>query len=284
MGCDFCTYFDRNYFSRAMALYDSIARNCSSFTFWALCLDAEAKRLLDMRALPHVQTVGLDELEASDPELLRCRGNRNLVEYYFTLTSAWTSHLLQSQPAIDLLVYADADMFFFGDLQPLFTEFGSASIGITEHRFTPRLRKLARFGRFNVGVILFRNDTEGRACAAAWRTECINWCYDRLEEERFADQKYLDKWPQRYENLQVIRHKGVNLASWNIENYDLSLRNGHLYVDEESLICFHFHGFKQLSQWVYWCNFSQELQRASRKVKQWIMRPYIRPLEKGSAV
>src|SRR5439155_1321010 len=138
-----------------------------------------------------------------------------------TCTPALPAFVLERWPEVDLITYLDADFFFFNDIEPAFAELAGSSIAITAHGFGPSLQKLEEFGRYNVGWVSFRRDKEGLRCLYDWRARCIEWCYDRLEGNRFADQKYLDEWPERFAGVLVFKHKGVNLAPWNVANFNL---------------------------------------------------------------
>ncbi len=144
----------------------------------------------------------LAELEAGDS----CSGRRQAptlewqVEYYFTLSPCWPHWLLRARPEIAAITYLDADLMFWSSPAPFFAEIAAAgaSVGITAHRYPVSLRSLEKWGRFNVGIQYFRRDAAGLAVLADWRARCLEWCHDRLEPDRFADQKYLDAWPERF--------------------------------------------------------------------------------------
>ena len=174
----YCTYFDSGYIVRGVALWLSLKRNDPSAVLWALCLDDAAGQAVrglnevNLRALP------LAELEAADPELLAVKPNRSRVEYCFTLSPCLPRWLLRHQPGIEVVTYVDADMAFFSDPAPLFAELGANHVLIVEHRFLDFLRFCESRGRFNVGVLCFRNSAEGRRCLDWWRTQCLAWCHD----------------------------------------------------------------------------------------------------------
>ena len=158
----YCTYFDRNYLTRAMALHRSLVRHSPPFTLWALCLDDEAYAALEVLRLEGVRPVRLTELEAADPELLAVKGSRSTVEYYFTCSPSLPRFLMQQHPDIELITYLDADLFFYSSPQPVFDELGDGSVLIVPHRFPEHLRHLEEFGVYNVGLLTFRNDPPGR--------------------------------------------------------------------------------------------------------------------------
>jgi hypothetical protein len=170
---DFCTYFDRNYLSRGLTLFDSLKSRCQSFRLFVLCLDVETERYLRGRGAPELHLIGLAELERADPALARVRPSRSLVEYYFTLTPAWIRFLFARVPDLDLVTYVDSDFKLFSSPEPLFEELGEGSIAVVEHRFPPALKHQEDRGRFNVGWLTFRRDDEGLGCLDWWRERCI---------------------------------------------------------------------------------------------------------------
>jgi len=272
----FCTYFDKRYLVRALALYLSLRKHCASFTLSALCLDAETHTILADMGLPGMQLIALEELERDDPALLDVKSSRKRLDYYFTLTPALALMLLSRSSAGDVVTYLDADLYFFRDPEPLFSELEGHSVGIIAHRFPRDLEHLARkFGMFNVAWVSFRNDEEGDVCARWWREQCLTWCHEKRAENRFADQKYLDDWPQRFSNVRVIQHKGANLAPWNLRNYDLTRTSEGACVDGEPLLFFHFHRFQRVAPFLYDTNLWLYGAKALPIVRREIFNPYI---------
>ena len=272
----FCTYFDCHYLARALVLYDSLKRNCARFTLWMLCMDEESYAALAKLKLPDVRLVTLSELERNDPQLGRAKTNRSLLEYYFTCTPFLPLFILNHNPDVDLITYLDSDLSFFSDVELLFDEIGNNSIAIIAHRFSEAFRKWEWNGIYNVGWVTFRRDNNGLSCLQWWRERCTEWCYDRIEDNRFADQKYLDDWPTRFRNVVVLQHKGANLAPWNVGNYNLTLRGGTIFVDDQPLIFFHFHAFKQLAGWIYDTQLAKYKVVPSKIVVRNIFAPYVR--------
>ncbi len=59
----FCTYFDRNYLPRGLALYRSLQRHCPDFQLWVLCMDRICYEVLTTLGLPGVHAIALDDYE-----------------------------------------------------------------------------------------------------------------------------------------------------------------------------------------------------------------------------
>lgn len=270
----YCTYFDQNYLIHGLTLYRSLSRHSGQFILWVLCLDNETLKVLEQLRLPNVRPVALAELEEAAPDLRAVKEVRSRIEYYFTLSPMWPQYLLDRIPDNELLTYLDADLFFFSDPGPIFAELGDGSVLIVGHRFPPHLGHLEQFGVYNVGLLSFRNDAHGNACLRRWGAQCLEWCYDRVEPGRFADQKYLDDWPTTLKGVRVLQNKGAGLAPWNWSNYSLSNSSDGIRVDGQPLIFFHFQGLKIINRWLYSPS-GAGYGRTSRRLRRGVYEPYL---------
>ncbi|MBV5330038.1 MAG: hypothetical protein JZU65_20825 [Chlorobium sp.] len=274
----FCTCFDQFFLPRGLALYASLQKYCNSFTLYVFCHDNET---LDyFTAHPHdgVVPISISEVESFEPGLKEARANRSRIEFYFTCTPALPLYILANYPHVNLISYIDADFFFYSSPEPLYREFSNGSIGIIEHRYAFGARRFGKYGVYNVGWLIFRRDEQGFSCLRWWLDRCIEWCYDRYEDGKFADQKYLDGWPDRFNNVVVLENKGVNVAGWNIRNNRISVQDGMVYIDDSPLICFHFAGFKEVRPQIFKAGFAGYFLWPSRIVRRKIFEPYIQTL------
>jgi hypothetical protein len=274
----YCTYFDRNYLTRAMALHRSLVRHSPVFTLWALCFDDDAYAALEALQLDGVQPIRLAEIEAADPELLETKDSRTTIEYYFTSTPSLIRFVVGKVGREQTVTYLDADLLFFSDPTPIFDELGDGSILIVPHRFPANLRDREKYGRYNVGLLTFRNDQSGCACLEKWRTQCLDWCYDRVEEDRFADQKYLDAWPQDFPGLRILANPGAGIAPWNFAQYRIDTRSGAILIDGRALVFYHFHAVRRVRRWLWDLGLAGYGSMPLR-ARHAIYKPYVRELQ-----
>jgi glycosyltransferase involved in cell wall biosynthesis len=244
----YCTYFDRNYLFKAAALIDSLNRHEKRpFRILAVCLDEVSRTILEKMKLPNVVAVPIHLLEERDEPLLEAKKNRSLVEYYFTLTPTVILRLLERYN-LEEITYVDADLYFFSSPDPIFSEFTGHSVLIHEHRFSPRHSHRIIYGKYNVGLLCFRNDEKGLAVLKWWRDRCIEWCYARLEDGKYADQLYLDDWTERFTGIRVLENIGAGVAPWNHDQYAFSRDGeGKILVDGKPLIFYHYHALLMIN-------------------------------------
>lgn len=274
----FCTYFDHRYLDKGLALLRSIARNADArYAVRVLCLDEESLRALEVLDLPQVELHRLEDLERSDPELRAVKPSRSLVEYYWTLTPCWVLACMAGLPASALLIYLDADMFFFGRISHTSEAMAGASVGVVPHDYGPTYRTLHAAGRYNVGIVPFRAVPDARACVEWWRGRCLEWCYQRFEDGKFGDQAYLDEWPHRFSGVRELNTFTLKLAPWNLDRAALAQSQpGDLKADGASVACFHFHAVRRWRGSLF--QLAPENIRISNVARDAIYRPYIQAL------
>ncbi len=241
----YCTYFDCNYLVKGLALIESLTiRETSPFRIFVVCLDELTLSILNKIDHPNVVPVSLKRIEQNDEALSLAKGNRSLVEYYWTLTPTVLLRLMEEVPHGDAITYIDGDLFFYSTPEPIFEEFNGHSVLIHGHRFSPALQNLETHGKYNVGLLCFRRDERGLEVLNWWRDRCNEWCYARVEDGKFGDQLYLNDWPERFEGVHVLEHIGAGVGPWNHQQYSYAQESdGRISVDGRPLVFYHFHAF-----------------------------------------
>lgn len=280
----YCTYFDSGYLSRGLALIESLRAHGDDSPVWIMTLDGPAHDYLVDAKIPGVTVVTVAELEATVPELPALKSQRSRMEYYFTTTPLLIRFVMDSYSVDTTVIYLDADLYFFDDPTLALAALGNDSVGIIEHRYQPRLaRRLAKYGRFNVGWVGFRADSAGRACLDWWGASTLEWCGDTPEDGKYADQGYLDQFPSRFAGVAILEPLGLDLAPWNTARHVISASDSRVMVDDDPLVFFHFHGVRRTTRW--WMT-SQLVYEApmGRVLREAVYAPYLSALARQDAV
>lgn len=268
----YVTLFDSNYLTRGLTMYRSLLRYAGEFHLWIICFDELSYQLLSQLNLEKVTLVSLSQFE--DEELLRVKSQRTRQEYCWTCTPSAPLYVLNTEPHVDDITYLDADLMFFSSPEPIFSEAGEASIILTEHRSLAGDDNYGA-GIYNVQFMRFRRDLEGLKALNWWRERCLEWCYARIEDNKYGDQKYLDDWTERFKGVHVVQHLGAGLAPWNNTKNLIIQRKGQLFVENEPLIFYHFHSFRlHPFNIVYLFH----LYPISREVREWIYPLYFQEM------
>lgn len=276
----FCTYCDQGYAARMLCLHASLKAQGEPFRLLVLCFDAATEAVVRAEREASLVAVPLTELLAADPAYAGVQTQRSRVEFFFTSTPVLVRYGFEREPTAERMTYLDADLFFFGPASAVFAEQGDASVGIVPHRFLPHLVGREIHGTYNVGWVSFRRDADGLACLAWWRERCLEWCHDRVEAGRFADQGYLDEFPKKFCGVRALENQGINTAPWNVDGATLTSVEGKpaLGLGAEPIIFYHYQGIREVT--AGWFDpglrtYGQELTRALRDV---VYVPYLRRL------
>lgn len=272
----YCTYFNRSYLNRGIVLFRSMERFAGDFQLEVLCFDDFTFDFLTRTSFTGVTPVRLTDFERRNPELVAVKPTRSRGEYFFTCTSTWTLDVIRRHPEAESVTYLDADMKFYSSPAPVFAQMKEKDILICEHNFERDADKFVPHGRFNVGWLTFRNNATGLDCLSRWAADCIAWCFDRLEDGKFADQKYLDAWPARYGDRLLIAPKGLDLGPWGIGDGELSCNDGRLQINNEPVILYHYQGLRLFSENHYYLGYYYH--HPVRLILESLYEPYIKEL------
>lgn len=232
----YVTLFDVGFLPQGLALHASMRRHAGTFTLWVLCMDDEVKVVLDSMGIPSIRTVRLSDAET--PELLAVKGGRNRAEYCWTMTPFTPKIVFDLDSEVQRVTYVDADMYLLQSPEPIFKEFEASrkAVLITDHAYDAEYDSSATTGQYCVQFMSFVRD-ESDTVRQWWQDRCIEWCFDRPEDGKLGDQKYLDDWPNRFsEYVHVLSQIDLLLAPWNARRFPYS-----------RAIAWHFHGFRLLS-------------------------------------
>lgn len=236
----FCTYFNHSYLPIGLTLIDSIIQHCKSFRLYILCLDINCYKYLKDFNDKNIFIISLDELESWNSKLLLVKENRREIEYYWTCTPCIISYILFNFKEKEV-TYLDADQYFFNSPESVFEEIKNSSVAIMPHRFPKHLKKLEIYGKYNVSWLTFKNNKDSKECLKWWLEECINWCFGNIEDGKYGDQKYLDTFQKKFNNIYIIQNKKCGMAPW----------NAHDYLKEEILILYHFQSLRIINNYIY---------------------------------
>jgi hypothetical protein len=252
---NFCTLFDSNYLARGLVTYESLMENTEgSAHLYVFAFDDKCYNVLTKMALPNMTVISLSEFE--DEELLAIKPTRTRGEYCWTCTSSTIYYVIKNLGKSNC-TYIDADMCFYQNPKVLIAEMPSNKhVIITEHRYTPQYDKSKLSGKYCVQFMYFDDSRESMEVLIWWRERCLEWCYNRHEDGKFGDQKYLDDWTTRFPCVHELKHLGGGLAPWNIQRFSFGQDNRILkgFVEikkglntEEpdfEAVFFHYHGVK----------------------------------------
>ncbi|MDA0986054.1 MAG: glycosyl transferase [Bacteroidetes bacterium] len=275
---NFCTLFDSNYLTRGLVLYHSLENVCNDFHLYIFAFDEKCFSILNKLNLKHATIISLRQFE--DDKLLKVKPTRTIAEYCWTSTSSTILYVLNNFKT-ETCTYLDADLYFYKSPEIIFDEFKNSSILLTEHRYSKNYDKSRKAGKYCVQYITFKNNDDGLTALKWWRDKCIEWCFNRIEDGKFGDQKYLDDWLERFKGVHVLQNLGGGVAAWNVQQYKVQNSQLELTIidfnkNEYPVIFYHFHYLRFLE------NNLIELGRRklSEDVLSLIYAPYIRELEK----
>lgn len=229
----FCTIITADHLPFAKVLHVSLQKNSPDTSLQVLVIDKN-----DFTSSQNFSIHSIDSVATSAVAkgIYNKYAHTSPDHFRWALKPVFISYLLQNR--FDKVIFADPDLFFINDFSFLFDELEINNILLTPHwaNLNPvenegSLADVLKGGLYNAGFI----------AANKKGTEAINWwaemCHYKIEKNPesglFDDQKYLDILPVQFPDVKILKHKGCNLASWNVETCQREIINGKLMINQQ---------------------------------------------------
>lgn len=258
-----CTYFDKNYLSRFLTLAKSLDKFNISYTFYVLSLDDFVFNFFKKNYFGNIRLISLNDIENEYKNLLEAKKNRDVIEYYFTLSPFLPKYIFQKFQ-IAKLSYLDSDFYFFKNPTKKIIENSNFSTVLIKQNSNPN------YGLYNVGWISYNFDySETKEIVDLWSQQCVKLCTDLPKNGFYADQKYLDEWSQKLKYLKVEEPEYSCLSPWD--------KNNIIEKNLDKMLAFHFHGLK-INQKNFISGFSKYNKTNTKIIINKIYKPYLKDL------
>ncbi len=237
----YVTHSDRNYLSRAFALIASMRHHATGDDIFLFCNDEWAYEKAADYSVLKIQAVKTSELRVEYPELEQAFKDRSILEFYYCISPFVVKYLIDK--GYECVVYLDSDLYFYENPTPMISSLGAYDLGIVPHNFKPEHVDLEKYGKFNVGMMFFRNTISSLETLSWWQMACLESTSSILTKNSYADQKYLDRFPSMGSRVYIFEDEGLNAAPWNC--YSLT---GHdrdsFFLDSSKVFYFHYSGLR----------------------------------------
>jgi hypothetical protein len=260
---NFCTYFDKNYLSKFLTLINSLNKFNLTYTFFVVSLDDFVFDFFKKNYIPNIRVIHLNDIEKEYKDLLLAKKNRDLIEYYFTL-SPFLPKYFNEKFNIKQISYLDSDFYFFKSPKNAIEDNMNYSVVLIKQYSNPK------YGLYNVGWIYFNfNHVETTQIVNIWSQQCLDLCTDFPKNGFYADQKYLDTWPQKLKHIKLQEPEYSCLSPWD--------SNKLIEKNFENMLAYHFHGL-EIKKDYFVSGFSKFNKQNSMNIIDNIYRPYLRNL------
>lgn len=249
----FATITDKNYLFKTLTLIETLKNNV-----FILCQDQESYDFLKQNFNQKKEIINLISLKEikNINELKRKSLNRSHREFSVSLKPFLVDHILRNREDVQKLIFLDSDTFFFNYNEVELFGLIENDIIISSHNYSEKNKKKKIYGDANAGIIGFKNNNNAKLITNWWKEQCFYKCTEIVSEKYYLDQKYLDQIPKKLGTVGKFDFN-VNVAPWNIANFNLGFKEDIFYVNEKKLSMYHFQNLQYLIRNYYYCAFSE---------------------------
>lgn len=240
----FISYFSKEYLLGGLSSIQSALANNPGSRGLLVCIDQEGERLLQELALSaSISIVPFNDLVISKSRYEYFLNSRTKFEALVSIKATLLNEISKNFDEGEYFIYLDTDVYFFESIDEFLRKNSGSSFIVFQHMYMEEPTNYL-YGKYNAGFVVLRKDRRSEVILKDWSRLCSDWCFLRSEPGRYADQGYLDSLVSNPSALGALS-TSINLGMhYQLNKKNLKRQEGKIMINNESLICFHFHGLR----------------------------------------
>jgi lipopolysaccharide biosynthesis glycosyltransferase len=245
----FCTIITPDYLPYALAMHESLCSNGNtSISLFVLVAALKDDSNLMDADLDGITILYIDDV-CKDGIGKKIKGKyflQNIDGFRWAMKPVLINYLLQVLD-FEKVIFLDCDLYFFSDFSFFFKKLDENNILLTPHwrSSNPHVDKnnfalQYNSGLFNGGFIgVNKNAT---VAMDWWAKACEYICEINPSHGHYVDQTHLNLLPVFFDKVEILKHRGCNVANWNQHECKRILKaDGSVRINDEYAIVFiHF--------------------------------------------
>ncbi len=243
-----CTIICQNYRAQARVLAESFAAAYPDGTCVVLILD-EYKQNATSADSELFESLTLADL--GQPFFVEMAGYYDVLEFSTSVKPWLLEWMLDRYGNSGPIAYFDPDILITSTMPELEMALHDGTIALIPHLtdalpedgMSPTEQHILLAGIYNLGFIGLRDHPETRRFLDFWKQR-VRWnCINDQPSGFFVDQRYVDFVPGLFDGVQILRHRGYNVAYWNMSTRPFTLDEAGLLVSDVPVRFIHFSGY-----------------------------------------
>ena len=243
VACTICSY---NYLSFGINCCESLRIHNEWLDIFLLIVDKHDSKieLLNENIINYIY---LEDLEIENDILLEMKFKYNIIEMNTAVKPLFIMHLLSI--GYQNVLYLDPDTMCFNSLINIEELLSNYDAVVTPHRITTINSKVLEDvaflnnGLYNLGFFAIRNSENSKNLLSWWGEKLKTQAFLDYANGLATDQIWANFFPVYFSNIFILKHSGMNVAFWNIEERKITKIDDIYYVNNDKLIFFHFSSF-----------------------------------------
>ncbi|MFT4033090.1 MAG: glycosyl transferase [Siphonobacter sp.] len=238
-----------NYLAQARTLGESLAKTNPDIHYVIGLVDRLDGVTFDTDKIPPYELLELHRIAI--PNLDWMMANYDITEFNTAVKPNFFQHFFKEYPDYQNFIYFDPDIIVFTELKHLRSQLERYNFVLTPHalspypdRASPNECDLLNSGTYNLGFIGLKRSSETQRFIDWWSEKLAFQSFNDICNGLFTDQKWINYVPHYFDQVDIDRHPGYNVAYWNLHERHFTFQDNTWLINEEwPLQFFHFSGY-----------------------------------------